>query len=213
MKIIISENQLRSIIKESRIERNVVRKVVRDLTDIIKRKEEGEFYLPEDISSEEEMDIYQFDDYEVEFTIEFKIIYDDNLERFLLNGTYSIEDDVVEIILNVNPDNLKEQMYDIIGELNILLAHELEHGLQQYYDEFDLDVEEPKTPKKYYQQAHEIPAQIQGFKRLAKLKKVPFEDVVRTWFEENKPIHKMKPKNQEEVIQTILKAHKEKYGK
>jgi hypothetical protein len=147
MKIIISENQLRSIIKESRIERNVVRKVVRDLTDIIKRKEEGEFYLPEDISSEEEMDIYQFDDYEVEFTIEFKIIYDDNLDRFLLNGAYSTEDDVVEIVLKVNPDNLKKQMYDIIGELNILLAHELEHGLQQYYDEFDLDVKEPKTPK------------------------------------------------------------------
>jgi len=213
MKIIISENQLRSIINESRIERNVVRKVVRDLTDIIKRKEEGEFYLPEDISSEEEMNSYQFDDYEVEFTIEFKIIYDDNLDRFLLNGAYSTDDDVVEIILKVNPDNLKKQMYDIIGELNIIIAHELEHGLQQYYDEFNLNKKSPKISKKYYQQAHEIPAQIQGFKRLAKLKRLPFEEVVRTWFEENKPIHNMKSKDQEEVIQTILKVHKEKYDK
>lgn len=213
MKIIISENQLRSIINESRIERNVVRKVVRDLTDIIKRKEEGEFYLPEDISSEEEINSYQFDDYEVEFTVEFEVVHDDNMNRFLLNGAYSTEDDTIEIILKVNPNNLKKQMYDIIGELNILVAHELEHGLQEYYGEFDLDVKEPKKVKKYYQQSHEIPAQIQGFKRLAKLKRLPFEEVVRTWFEENKPIHNMKSKDQEEVIQTILKAHKEKYDK
>jgi hypothetical protein len=213
MKIIISENQLRSIINESRIERNVVRKVVRDLTDIIKRKEEGEFYLPEDISSEEEMDIYQFDDYEVEFTIEFKIIYDDNLDRFLLNGAYSTEDDVVEIVLKVNPDNLKKQMYDIIGELNILVAHELEHGLQGYYDEFDLDVEEPKKSKKYYVQPHEIPAQIQGFRRLAKLKNIPFEDVVRDWFDNNKTFHQLKPKQLEKVIQKLLDFNKDKYGK
>ena len=214
MKIIITENQYKQILFEDRIGRSVVRQVVRDLTTIIKRNEEGEFYLPSDVLPEgEEMDFYQFDDYEVEFAVEFKIIYDDSINRFLINGSYSIEDDTIEIILKVNPDNLKKQMYDIIGELNILVAHELEHGLQGYYDEFDLDVEEPKKSKKYYVQPHEIPAQIQGFRRLAKLKNIPFEDVVRDWFDNNKTFHQLKPKQLEKVIQKLLDFNKDKYGK
>jgi hypothetical protein len=214
MKIIITENQYKQILFEDRIGRSVVRQVVRDLTTIIKRNEEGEFYLPSDVLPDgEEMDFYQFDDYEVEFAVEFKIIYDDSINRFLINGSYSIEDDTIEIILKVNPDNLKKQMYDIIGELNILVAHELEHGLQGYYDEFDLDVEEPKKSKKYYVQPHEIPAQIQGFRRLAKLKNIPFEDVVRDWFDNNKTFHQLKPKQLEKVIQKLLDFNKDKYGK
>ena len=214
MKIIITENQYKQILFEDRIGRSVVRQVVRDLTNIIKRNEEGEFYLPSDVLPVgEEMDFYQFDDYEVEFAVEFKIIYDDSISRFLINGSYSIEDDTIEIILKVNPDNLKKQMYDIIGELNILVAHELEHGLQGYYDEFDLDVEEPKKSKKYYVQPHEIPAQIQGFRRLAKLKNIPFEDVVRDWFDNNKTFHQLKPKQLEKVIQKLLDFNKDKYGK
>ncbi len=212
MKIIITENQYKQILFEDRISRSVVRQVVRDLTTIIKRNEEGEFYLPSDVLPDgEEMDFYQFDDYEVEFAVEFKIIFDDSINRFLINGSYSIEDDTIEIILKVNPDNLKKQMYDIIGELNILVAHELEHGLQGYYDEFDLDVEEPKKSKKYYVQPHEIPAQIQGFRRLAKLKNIPFEDVVRDWFKNNKTFHQLKPKQEEKIIQTILMKYEEKY--
>ena len=214
MKIIITEGQYKQILFEDRIGRSVVRQVVRDLTTIIKRNEEGEFYLPSDVLSEgEEMDFYEFDDYEVEFAVEFKIIYDDSISRFLINGSYSIEDDTIEIILKVNPDNLKKQMYDIIGELNILVTHELEHGLQGYYDEFDLDVEEPKKSKKYYVQPHEIPAQIQGFRRLAKLKNIPFEDVVRDWFDNNKTFHQLKPKQLEKVIQKLLDFNKDKYGK
>jgi hypothetical protein len=214
MKIIITERQYKQILSEDRIGRSVVRQVVRDLTNIIKRNEEGEFYLPSDVLPEDkQVDFYEFDDFEVPFSVEFKVIYDESISRFLINGAFSIEDDTIEIILKVNPNNLKKQMYDIIGELNILVAHELEHGLQGYYDEFDLDVEEPKKSKKYYVQPHEIPAQIQGFRRLAKLKNIPFEDVVRDWFKNNKTFHQLKPKQEEKVIQKLLDFNKDKYGK
>jgi hypothetical protein len=156
----------------------------------------------------EELDFYQFDDYEVEFAVEFKIIYDDSISRFLINGSYSIEDDTIEIILKVNPDNLKKQMYDIIGELNILVAHELEHGLQGYYDEFDLDVEEPKKSKKYYVQPHEIPAQYKAFKRLSKLTKKPIDVVAESWFKNNKDIHELSDNEIKIVMDKILS-----YGK
>jgi hypothetical protein len=222
MKILITENQYIKILNESlRIERNVVRKVVKDLTKIIKNNKEGDFYLPidafenhqDDESSEdnEKSEFYDFEDYPVEFSVELTIKHDENLNRFLLNGAFSLTDNVIEIVLKVNPDNLRKQLYDIIGELNIIIAHELEHGLQNFYYEFDMNKKEPKTAKKYYLQPHEVPAQIQGFKRLAKLKRVPFEDVVRDWFKNNRTIHNMKTKDEEFVIQNILNSYKEKY--
>jgi hypothetical protein len=214
MKIIITEGQYKQILFEDRIGRSVVRQVVRDLTNMIKRNEEGNFYLPHDVlPKDKQVDFYEFDDFEVPFSVEFKVIYDESINRFLINGSYSIEDDTIEIILKVNPNNLKKEMYDIIGELNILVAHELEHGLQGYYDEFDLNKKEPKNPLKYYLQSHEIPAQIQGFKRLAKLQKVPLENVVRNWFDNNKTFHQLKPKQLEKVIQSILKLYGNDYGK
>ena len=214
MKIIITEGQYKQILFEYRIGRSVVRQVVRDLTNMIKRNEEGNFYLPHDVlPKDKQVDFYEFDDFEVPFSVEFKVIYDESINRFLINGSYSIEDDTIEIILKVNPNNLKKEMYDIIGELNILVAHELEHGLQGYYDEFDLNKKEPKNPLKYYLQSHEIPAQIQGFKRLAKLQKVPLENVVRNWFDNNKTFHQLKPKQLEKVIQSILKLYGNDYGK
>jgi len=222
MKIIITENQYNMILNESlRIERNVVRKVVKDLTSLIKKGEEGDFYLPNDASIDNEYDtsednenseFYDFEDYPAEFSVELTIKHDENLDRFLLNGAFSPTDNVIEIVIKFNPENLRKQLYDIIGELNIIIAHELEHGLQNYYYEFDMNKKEPKTPKKYYLQPHEIPAQIQGFKRLAKLKRLPFEDVVRDWFKNNRTIHNMKTKDEEVVIQNILKSYEEKYG-
>jgi hypothetical protein len=107
MKIIITEGQYKQILFEDRIGRSVVRQVVRDLTTIIKRNEEGEFYLPSDVLPEDkQVDFYEFDDFEVPFSVEFKVIYDESINRFLINGSYSIEDDTIEIILKVNPDNL-----------------------------------------------------------------------------------------------------------
>jgi hypothetical protein len=48
---------------------------------------------------------------------------------------------------------------------------------------------------------------------LAKLKNIPFEDVVRDWFDNNKTFHQLKPKQLEKVIQKLLDFNKDKYGK
>ena len=50
----------------------------------------------------------------------------------------------------------------MVGEINELIAHELEHAYQEYYGEFDRDYddeEEIEDPYEYYTQEHEIPAQ------------------------------------------------------
>jgi hypothetical protein len=209
MKILITESQYKTILNEVKMPRNVVRQVVRDLTKVIKEKESGTFYFP----MEEEQDFYEFNDYPVDFSVELTIKFDDSIDRFKINGSYSLDDEVVEVLLLVNPEKLKSQMYDIIGELNILVAHELEHGLQQYYDEFPLKKKNTKSGKKYYTSPEEIPAEVQGFRRLAKLKDVPFKEVVKDWFKDNRDIHKMNEKDEDYVIQKLLDFHKKKYGK
>jgi hypothetical protein len=96
-------------------------------------------------------------------------------------------------------------MYDIVGELNEVIAHELEHSLQSYRGEFDGEkTDEVTDPMEYYLQSHEIPAQIAGFKRIARLRRLPLETVIRQWFDSHGDIHSMNKKQQEKVIKTLL---------
>lgn len=47
--------------------------------------------------------------------------------------------------------------YQLIGELNEIIAHEMEHVRQDYFDEFDLfDVKTTENNLEYYLQPHEI---------------------------------------------------------
>lgn len=196
-------------ITEARMSRQAVREVVRDIIKILKRGEEGSFYLPDSATE----DFYSFSNYPLEFNVDLTIVHNMDTLRFMTNGAYKLDDDIVQVKIVLNPNKLESQFYDIISELNNLIAHELEHGLQNYYYEFDFDTKKKeKKGKKYYLEPEELGAQVQGFRRVSKLQQTPFEDVVRDWFINNRPIHKMKPKDEEEVIQTILDYNKEKYG-
>jgi hypothetical protein len=92
----------------------------------------------------------------------------------------------------------------LAGELNEVLAHEMEHSKQEYHGEFERVVNEPDTSLEYYTQAHEITAQYQGFNRLSKLRKVPMDVVVNDWFETHRDIHGLTPDEEQHVITQIL---------
>ena len=72
---------------------------------------------------------------------------------------------------------LKKYIYNIIGELNDIIAHELEHGFQ-YISEGKIYQEPPTESFKYYTQPDEIKSQRVGFRRVAKLRKLPYSVVV-----------------------------------
>ena len=188
-------------LQEQKMTRQAIRNVVKDIVTILKNNEEGEFNLPD---NDEGMG-YSFNRFPVEFTVELYVEHDDNLDGYQLNAEYSHEDDVIEIIIRYNPDDLRTSMYDIVGELNEVIAHELEHSLQSYRGEFDDEERNEVTdPLKYYLQPHEIPAQIAGFKRIARLRRLPLETVIRQWFDSHGDIHSMNKKQQEKVIKTLL---------
>ena len=191
-------------IQEQKMTRYAIRNVVKDIVKILKTEEEGDYTLPDNDYGGG----YEFDRFPVEFSVDLYVSHDDSFDGYKLNAEYSPEDDTIEISIVYNPSDLKTSLYEIIGELNEVLAHELEHSLQEYRGEFDDDDEEETDPLKYYLQAHEIPAQVAGFKRLSRLRIVPFETVVRNWFKTHGEIHQLNDKEQKIVINKLLKYKK-----
>ena len=197
----VDKGDEKEALQEQKMTRETIRNVVKDIVNILKTNEEGDFTLPEN----DEGSGYKFNRFPVEFTVELYVEHDEDLDRYQVNAEYSQEDDVVEIIIRYNPSKLRTQMYDIIGELNELMGHELEHSLQKHRGEY-----KPKkgrkitNPLKYYLQPHEIPAQIAGFKRLSRIRKLPLETVIRQWFDTHGDIHTLDKGQQEKVIKTLL---------
>ena len=187
-------------INEAMIDRLSVRTVVKDIVNIIKQNEEGEFYLPEDVNGELE---YTLTNKKISFSVELTLRFNDIIGGFGVNGAYSREGDVIEIVVEYNPNTIKQQLYDLVGEINEVLTHEMVH-LKQYY-KGELEYEDIDAGSfEYYTRPHEIPAQHYGFKRLSKLRKLPLEDVVREWFRTHTTVHNLNPEEEEIVIQQIL---------
>jgi hypothetical protein len=191
----------KSFILEGAEMRQEIRTVVRDIIQIFKQEEEGEFYLPSDLTDEME---YEFPKFNLE--VELIIQQSEDVDDFLLNAELYRDEGIIAIVIMYNPKNKTKSLYSLVGELNELVAHELRHLYQQAYGTHDIDVEEPEDPFEYYMQPHEIDAQIAGFKRMSQITRKPFEEVVRNWFEKNKDIHRLNDNQKEKVIQTILKS-------
>ena len=189
-------------INETKAHRLPIQKMIKDVVSILKKNQEGEFYLPEDINDEM---VYNFTNVK-DISVELTVRKDDDIKRFAVNGNYVKDQDVIEVLVVVNPDeNINKLLYDIIGELNDLFAHELEHYRQYKSGEFELEGNEGiEDPLEYYTRPEEIKAQLKGFKRLSKIRRIPLNATIRNWFETHEDIHHLNNKDKEKVINTLL---------
>lgn len=187
-------------ITESRMSKLAIRTAVKDIVNVLKNAKEGSYMLPN-----EEGDEYQFINLPFGFSVDLFVKIDNDIPKYQMNGQI-VENDVIQILVIINPKTLKNDFYNIIGELNEIVAHELEH-LNQYYKGEHKYKTPPKDSFKYYTQPHEIKAQRAGFRRIAKLRKLPFNDVVRDWFEDHKEIHQMNDNEVDKVIQIIINGN------
>jgi hypothetical protein len=190
----------KKVILESAKLRQEIRTIVKDITQLFKNEDEGEFYLPNDLRKGEFE--YNFPKFNLE--IELIIRPSEDVDDFLLNAEYYRNENIIAVLIVYNPKDKNQILYNLIGELNELIAHELRHIYQKTYGTYNIDVEEPEEPFKYYTQDHEIDAQVAGFKRMSLITRKPFEEVVRSWFEKNKDTHRLNDSEKEKVIQMIL---------
>ena len=199
--------KIKSLLKEDNNKREEIRRVVRDILSVFKDNDEGEFFLPEDLSDEP---FYDFKRINIPLTIELIITIDDEIDGFEVNADWISEDDVIEISITYNPENKKSLLYDLNGELNEIIAHEIRHIHQETTGSYDTKVPEEYEGKKYYTQPHELDAQIFGFKRISKLTKTPFDVVVKRWFNTHKNLHQMNDTDVKYVIDKIMEFKKSK---
>ena len=194
----------KSLILEKSEQTQLIRQIVRDIIQIYKINGDGEFYLPEDLGGEEMEYRSPKNSVSVELTLEMS----DTVDDYMSTAFFVRDENVIEIKIVYNPKNKRKITYDLIGELNEIIAHELRHLYQRDTDLFDLgdeDYEEEELPPfEYYSQPEEIDAQVYGFRRMKKVTRRPFEELVRNWFITHKEIHQLNKKEQEEIIEMIL---------
>lgn len=193
------------ILLEDNRRRNVIRQIVSGITKVFKTEEDGEFYLPNYF--DEEKDFYEFKELPTPLSVEMQLVKNDEIQSFVINGEYLHEDDIIIIRIEYNPEVKMQIMYDLIGELNELIAHEIRHVDQYIKGTYKLGGDEPEDPYEYYTQPKELDAQLFGFKRLAKITQKPLDFVIKNWFEKNKEIHGLTDEQIPDVINKIL-THK-----
>jgi hypothetical protein len=197
----------------------LIRQIVKDIITIYKKEDEGDFYLPEDLEGFEKLEYIHKNS---RITIELILQPSSEVDDFLLNANFYKKHDIITIKIVYNPNKKMVSIYDLIGELNEIVAHELRHEYQKNkgmynfsvdddYDdnEDDYDDDEEKTGYEYYSQPHEIDAQVEGFKRMRVVTKRPFEELVRNWFRTHQDIHQMNPEDTKKVIDLILKHYQQ----
>jgi hypothetical protein len=191
-----------SIINEGKYS-NVIRHVVKDILKVFKHQKEGEYQLPEDISTDEEDMVYDFPQLGSSFTVNLILSLNDEIDTVDVDGEYYEDDDSIDIRIESNPNLDRETLEELHFELNELVAHELQHLIQRD-DGYVFPKKETKKSLKYYTQPHEIDAQITGFKRRAQKERKPYEDVVRSWFKRNQLKHQLTQDEIGVVINKLL---------
>jgi len=191
----------KTLILETSKNDSLIREIVRDIISVFKKESEGEYYLPEEIK-EDEIE-YNFSD--ISISIELIIEQDYDIDGFMVNAEFYKNDDIIAIKIVYNPKNKNQLLYDLIGELNELVSHELRHLYQRDTEMFDLNNnDDDRTPFEYYSSPEEIDAQVYGFRRMKKITKRPFEELVRNWFRTHKDIHHLSNEEEQNIIKMIL---------
>lgn len=206
------------LLSEGNITDGIVREVVKNIVSLIKKGQEGRSYLPEDVSDGEQFE-YTFKNVP-EFSVELLFSFESNIENEYQLDARTVDDGfVIEIILKVNPKFYPQSMYDIIGDLNEIVAHEIEHLYQESgkrpHSELDTHqggIETRPTGKEYYLQPHEVPAQLKGFKRLKDIKKDPIEKTIRDWFYRNRSVNNLNDQDIEELTNFLVQKYSERYS-
>ncbi len=121
-----------------------------------------------------------------------------DVQAFWVEGEDTIE---VEVDIDENAGN--EIFYELIGELNDDIRHELEHRKQEYSG-YEFPDKEYKQPLRYYTQQHEIEAQVAGFKRKAKIQGRNIEDVIREFFNRRKQIYNLKQSTIDKIVARLM---------
>jgi hypothetical protein len=185
--VLVSDDKIVETIMEQRTNRSVIRDIVRNISFELKKDLHGTRLKkigPFDLGYDEPIDVEVYINYPriIDPTKKKRKKNRELLKPYNVDGEW--EDDFYSVRIEIDIDKQADLsiMYDLIGELNDVVTHELEH-VNQSKQGFEFPEKEYDQDKRYYLQQHEIEAQVVGFKRKSKLQKRPIEEVIREYFE------------------------------
>lgn len=188
------------------------RQIVRDMIKIVKSGDEGSYQLPMELNGE---DTYKHD---LIVFFDWNYSWKEPGQKYFVDGDYDDETESTGIVLFMNKDYYPESLYDLISDLNDIVRHEYEHHMQNLGLRIDTGYSNlplSRQPKdyKYYLQKHEIPAVLQGFRRVMKLKKQPLDTVIDDWYSRAFSEEDLPKKSYEKLKSALKKEYKNIYGK
>ena len=182
-----------------------VRQVVKDIIKMVKTQVSREYYLPEE-TSEDYIPEYKFRQLPFSFDVILDLTVEDGIEYY--TNADLLGDDTIGVLIKINKMEYPSILYTLISDLNDLIAHEIEH-IYQNYGYRDVSLEKypeysQTTGKDYYKHPIEVPAQIKGFQRQARVTGKPIEELMRNYFEKNKKRYELSDEDVEDIISYLL---------
>lgn len=194
----------KKIILEKVKNASFIRKIVKDIITIFKKEDDGEFYLPEDLEDEQIEYILPNSSISIELILQPS----DTVDDYLANANFYRNDDIIVVKIVYNPNKKNKLIYNLIAELNEIIAHELRHQFQRDHGLYNMEKEQESQDEEqgfeYYSKPEEIDAQVDGFKRMRDVTRKPFDELVRKWFTTHRDIHQMNQEEENKVISLIL---------
>jgi len=188
--------------------------IVKDIFKVIKQniteEEQKTYYLPEEL----DLDKPFYDAaYGSGVSVELTIKRDTEMtEPFLVDALYVPEEEIIEIVIQLNPFEEPKSYAPLYQYLMEYVRHELEHFDQEYKGTLP-DAEEGLGTMEYYSQPHEVKAQAAGLNLKAKKTRQGYEKVVGDSIELTKQRYGLSDEEGNDLYNLIVGDIEERYGK
>lgn len=188
------------------------RTIVRDIIKIVRTGDAGSYLLPFEINGN---DFYEHD---LSVYFDWNKEWKESNQKYFIDGNYDDDTSTMQVYFFMNEDYYPELLYDLIADLNDIVRHEYEHHMQNIglRPETESNLTSIKrVPKnyKYYLQPHEIPAVLQGLRRVMKLRKVSLEVALDDWYKRTFDEKTMSKSDYEKLKKELRKEYDKRYGK
>lgn len=187
------------VIQEQKVSRKFLRDIVRDIIFKIKRD-----YRKPKTYKYDRVDPGFGNPFDMEIVMNKGKDFDGKfLKPYDMEAFWDDDTDTLEVFLNIDPKTDQSFLYNLVGEFNDVISHELTHK-RQYERGDKISKRRITRPETYYTQPHEVEAQMVGFKRKAKLMRKPLEDVIRDYFNKRRTKYKLTDKIIDRIVKKLM---------
>lgn len=187
------------IIQEQKVSRKFLRDIVRDIIFKIKKD-----YKKPKTYKYNRVDPGFGNPFDMEIVMNKGKDFDGKfLKPYDMEAFWGDDTDTLEVFLNIDPRTDQSFLYNLVGEFNDVISHELTHK-RQYERGDKISKRRITRPETYYTQPHEVEAQMVGFKRKAKLMGKPLEDIIRDYFNKRRIKYSLTDRIIDRIVKKLM---------